>query len=63
MDYSTNYPTGGVPFYAFYKKIGTAENGNICYAKTYVAAIEVSGYKEYFESQKNYHKNTNEYFD
>lgn len=62
-DYSTNYPTEGVPFYAFYKKIGTAKNGNICYAKTYVAAIEVSGYKEYFESQKDSHRSTNEYFD
>ena len=61
-DYSTNNPTKGIPFYAFYKKIGTAKNGNICYAKTYVAAIEVSGYKEYFESQKDSHKNTNEYF-
>ncbi|MBQ5602703.1 MAG: hypothetical protein IIU77_07790 [Clostridia bacterium] len=62
-DYSTNYPTEGVPFYAFYKKIGTAKNGNICYAKTYVAAIQVSGYKEYFESQKDSHRSTNEYFD
>ncbi len=61
--FGVDYPTKGIPFYAFYKKIGTAKNGNICYAKTYVAAIEVSGYKEYFESQKDSHKNTNEYFD
>lgn len=46
----------GIPFYAFYKEIGTAENGNIIYAKTYVPAIEVSGLQEYFESQKANHK-------
>ena len=44
-----------IPFYAFYKKIGTAKNGNEIYAKTYVAAIELKGYEEYFESQKNKH--------
>ena len=49
-------PTLGIPFYEFYKKIGTAENGNEIYAKTYVPAIEVSGYDEYFESQKQNHK-------
>ena len=48
-------PTIGIPFYAFYKKIGNSENSNEIYAKTYVAAIEVSGYEEYFESQKNLH--------
>ena len=47
--------TIGIPFYAFYKKIGNSENSNEIYAKTYVAAIEVSGYEEYFESQKNLH--------
>lgn len=45
-----------MPFYAFYKNIGTSKNGNTIYAKTYVAAIEVSGYKEYFESQKDNHR-------
>ena len=49
-------PTIGIPFYAFYKNIGTSENGNTIYAKTYVPAIEVSGYKEYFESQKDNHR-------
>ena len=49
-------PTIGIPFYAFYKNIGTSENGNTIYAKTYVPAIEVSGYKEYFESQKDKHR-------
>ncbi len=46
---------GSIPFYAFYKNIGTARNGNIIYAKTFVPAIKVSGYEEYFESQKAYH--------
>lgn len=44
-----------IPFYAFYKKIGTAKNGNEIYAKTYVSAIELKGYEEYFESQKSKH--------
>lgn len=44
-----------IPFYAFYKQIGVAENGNIEYAVTYVPAIEVSGYEEYFENQKKNH--------
>jgi hypothetical protein len=48
-------PSTGIPFYAFYKKIGTAPNGNLIYAKTYVPAIPVSGYTEYFEKQKENH--------
>lgn len=56
-DTKTGKPTMAVPFYAFYKKIGTSENGNSIYAKTYVAAIEVGGYEEYFNSQKDEHKN------
>ena len=44
-----------IPFYAFYKQIGVAVNGNIEYAVTYVPAIEVSGYEEYFENQKKNH--------
>jgi len=58
FDYSEDglTPTIGIPFYAFYKKIGNSKNSNEIYAKTYVAAIEVSGYEEYFESQKNSHK-------
>ena len=47
-----------IPFYAFYKKIGTAKNGNEIYAKTYVGAIELKGYEEYFESQKSKHSQT-----
>ena len=57
VDTKTGKPTMAVPFYAFYKKIGTSENGNSIYAKTYVAAIEVGGYEEYFNSQKDEHKN------
>ena len=45
-----------IPFYVFYKKIGTAQNGNITYAKTYVPAIEVSGLDAYFEKQKDAHR-------
>ena len=46
----------GFPFYTFYKEIYDAPNGVKTYAKTYVSAIEVSGYEEYFESQKDkYH--------
>ena len=56
-DNKTGDPTIVIPFYAFYKKIGTAKNGNMIYAKTYVAAIEVSGYDEYFEKQKDTHTN------
>lgn len=49
--------TLGIPFYAFYKKIGTVSNGNTVYAKTYVPAIEISGCDEYFESIMAHHKN------
>ena len=58
FEYSNNNekPSIGIPFYAFYKNIGTSENGNTIYAKTYVPAIEVSGYKEYFDSQKDNHR-------
>ena len=47
--------TMGIPFYAFYKNIGTAQNGNKIYAKTYVPAIEVEGYEEYFEALHEKH--------
>ena len=45
-----------IPFYTFYKYISDAPNGNKTYANTYVPAIKVSGYEEYFESQAKYHK-------
>ncbi len=54
-DDADNTRTLGIPFYAFYKQIGTAQNGNIIYAKTYVPAIEISGCEEYFESQSAQH--------
>ncbi len=60
-DPQTKKMTTGIPFYAFYKKIGTSENGNSVYAKTYVAAIEVGGYAEFFEGQKDEHKNTGDF--
>ena len=44
-----------IPFYAFYKYIGQNRYGMNTFAKTYVPAIEVSGYEEYFESQKSNH--------
>jgi hypothetical protein len=47
-----------IPFYAFYKYLSETEQGIKTYAKTYVAAIEVSGYEEYFESQKGKHQNS-----
>lgn len=50
------YPTTGIPFYVFYKQIGTARNGNKIYAKTYVPAIAIDGLEEYFETQQKDHK-------
>ena len=44
-----------IPFYAFYKEIGIANNGNVIYARTYVPAVEVSGYEEYFQNQEAAH--------
>ena len=55
-DLETNKTTLGIPFYAFYKKIGTSQNGNSIYAKTYVASIEVDGYEEYFKAQEEDHR-------
>ncbi len=48
-----------IPYYAFYKNIGTAENGNMTFAKTYVPAVAVKGYEEYFINKHNNHNNTN----
>lgn len=45
-----------IPFYAFYKYIGKNGYGINTYAKTYVPAVQVSGYEEYFESQKANHR-------
>ncbi|MBE6661496.1 MAG: hypothetical protein E7605_08870 [Ruminococcaceae bacterium] len=51
-----NDRTVAIPFYTFYKRIGTGKNGNAIYAKTNVPAIEVSGFEEYVESQRKDHK-------
>lgn len=53
----TAIKTVGIPFYVFYKNIGTLKNGRTIYAKTYVPAIQISGYDEYFEAQKEGHPN------
>jgi hypothetical protein len=45
-----------IPFYAFYKYLGETQYGVRMYAKTYVPAVVVSGYDEYFESQKDSHR-------
>lgn len=52
-----------IPFYAFYKKIGTAKNGNEIYAQTFVPAIAVSGYEEHFKNQQAEHDTRNEIID
>jgi hypothetical protein len=44
-----------IPFYAFYKRLYVQRDGTIVYAKTYVPAIELSGYEEFFESQAAKH--------
>lgn len=50
-----NVPTTGIPYYVFYKQIGTDKQGNLIYAKTYVLAIHVDGLAEYFEAQHTKH--------
>lgn len=46
----------GIPFYVFYKNMKTSKNGKQLYAETYVPAVEISGYEEYFTSQRKNHK-------
>lgn len=46
----------GIPFYVFFKEIGTGENGNTVYARTYVPAIELEGMKAYFKEQQKEHR-------
>lgn len=55
-----NEYTESIPFYAFYKYIGNTRSGNKIFAMTYVAAIEVSGYEEYFEAQEKNHVDISE---
>ncbi|MBQ8741171.1 MAG: hypothetical protein IJY79_06445 [Clostridia bacterium] len=44
-----------IPYYEFYKNIGISENGNMTFAYTYVPAVEVEGYEEYFENKHANH--------
>ena len=44
-----------VPFYAFYKKLESAPNGNETYAKTYVCAVPMTDIDTYFEMQTTNH--------
>lgn len=57
FEYKGGFNVGelAIPYYAFYKNIGTAENGNMIFAKTYVPAVEVEGYEEHFINQHNNH--------
>ena len=58
VEYVSNYYEEiWIPFYAFYKYIGKNQYGIDTYAKTYVPAVQVSGYEEYFVSQKDNHRN------
>lgn len=61
---SGNLASVAIPFYSFYKETGKTEKGNIVYAVTYVPAIEISGYEEYFETQSKEHakKIINDFF-
>lgn len=52
---NTSYSSDVLPFYAFYKKNKTNSSGTIVYAKTYVPAIQVSGYEAYFKSHYKNH--------
>ncbi|MBE6673139.1 MAG: hypothetical protein E7599_06435 [Ruminococcaceae bacterium] len=54
--YKSTSDAGLLPFYAFYKELGSAPNGNLRYALTYVPAFEVSGAEEYFAQQVKNHK-------
>lgn len=45
-----------IPFYAFYKKIDTTENGLHIYAEVLVPAIQISGLEDYYLSQEEFHK-------
>ena len=55
-DAYSDEPTAVIPFYAFYKKLRTNKTGTVTYAKTYVPAIQVYGYEEYFENQAANHR-------
>lgn len=44
-----------IPFYTFYKKLRDNADGSVCYAKTMVPAVHVTGMEEYFENQLQHH--------
>ncbi len=44
-----------IPFYTFYKYLHTDEMGIETYAKTYVPAIEITGWDEYFQNSEKRH--------
>ncbi len=60
FEYKGGFNVGvlAIPYYAFYKNIGTSESGNVLFAKTYVPAVEVEGYEEYFINNHNNHTNS-----
>lgn len=62
FEYAGGYEIGDLtlPYYAFYKNIGTAENGNMIFAKAYVPAVEVEGYEEYFINKHSSHNNNSD---
>lgn len=63
FEYAGGYEIGDLtlPYYAFYKNIGTAQNGNMIFAKAYVPAVEVEGYDEYFINKHSNHNNSDDY--
>ena len=53
---TNNLPKVGIPFYVFYKKLRETPYGIQIYAKTHVAAIEISDYDSYFAEQQKNHR-------
>lgn len=56
---SQNGAASIIPFYTFYKRIGTAPNGYEIYAQTYVPAVRVSGLEAYFDNVTADHQHAN----
>ncbi len=54
-------PECAIPLYAFYKYIGTKDGYNNAYAVTYVPAVSVEGYEEYFLKKEAEHENEAKY--
>lgn len=57
MEYIGGYNDGDLtlPYYVFYKNTGTTKNGKMIFSKSYVPAIKVTGYEEYFENKHAQH--------